>query len=212
MKVFTRAAANQLEAAERTISVVLSYIVELLEFSFQLIDPPMYDITLFILAIIPLSFLLQSFTVVLFIRNAIVNTAWLIFLLLQDLWTATRYLHTSITANTAAHHLGNRVLQEVVTTIQSICGMATRLCRVIFLGASAGVRSIWALQDGVKDRIFPAPSRNEATSSAPPEDSSRRLQCSGFTDSGRCGREKAVVGDGIWYCFQHRRQDAGAKV
>ena len=209
-EVFTRAAANKLEAAERTIAVVLSYKVGLLEFSFRLIDTPMYHITLFILVIL-LSFLLQSFTVVLFIRTAIVNLAWLICLLLQDLGTATRYLCTNITANTAAHNLGNRVLQEVVTAIQSICGMAARLCRAILLGASTAVWSIWALQDRVRDRIFPAPSRVEATSSAP-SDSFSRVQCSDFTDSGRCGREKAVVGGGSWYCFQHRRQNGWAHV
>lgn len=62
----------------------------------------MHHIMLVIFAILPLSFLLQSFTAVVFIGNAVVNITWLIFLLLQDLWTATQYLHTIITANIAA--------------------------------------------------------------------------------------------------------------
>lgn len=188
-------------------NVILSYIVILLQSSPRLIKTPMFHFTFVILAILPLSFLLQSFTAVLFIRNAIVNTVWLVCLLLQDLWTATRYLHANITANTAAQSLRNRGLQAIVTAIRRICGMASRLCRAILLGASTAVGSVWALQDRVRDGVFPAPSRDEATSSAP-SDSLRRVQCSGFTDGGQCGREKAVVGDGVWYCFQHQRQEA----
>ena len=194
-----------LEAPERTTNVVPSFIAVLHESCLRPVKTPMYHLLPLIVTILLLLLVLQSFTAVLFIRNVIVNTTRLIFLLLRDLWRATQYLYTTITAHTAAHSLRDRVLQGVVTSIQSMWKTAALVCRRIFLGASTVVWSIWGLQDRVRDRIFPAPSRHDATSSVP-SDSSRTVQCSGFTDRGRCGREKAIVGGGVWYCFQHQRQ------
>lgn len=170
---------------------------------------------LFLLAttILPLLFLLQSFTTVLFVRNAIVNIVLLISLLLQDLWTATHYLYINLTTSTTAHSLRDYVLQILAITKQSLCGMATRLFKAVYSGALKAIWSIWDLQDRVRSRILPAPNRNQTTLSTPSDSSSMVLvRCMGYTDDGQCKNAKQVVGGGIWYCFRHKRQDTRAHV
>ena len=162
-------------------------------------------VMLFLLAIPPILFLLQSSTAILFIRNAIVNIVFLIFLLLQDFWTATQYFYTNFITSATAHNLRNYILQRVIMTTQSFCAIITRFCRTLLVGTAETIWSIWSLQDRVRARILPALNRN-ATTLSPPSDSSIKVRCMGFTDGGQCEREKIVEGGGVWYCFQHKRQ------
>lgn len=140
-------------------------------------------IMLYLLAIPLLLLSLQSLTAILFIKNAIVHAVLLLVLLLQELWRAIRYLHT------VTHDRG---------------GTATRFCKAVLLGASEAIWSIWSLEDRFMARLFSA--------SNPAPNPSGLTSCAGYTDKGRCDRHKSLVDGGVWYCWQHKRQDARARM
>lgn len=182
----------------------------------------------YLLAIAALLFFLQSSTAVLFIKNAIVNLVVLLYLLIQELWRGARYLYTAVTTNTTAQILSSYILQSVKeatqktwTSSQDFGAMAIGFFRTVFLGtlkcASGVIWSIWEVQDRVMNRLFPESNWSEAeaslaiTTSSSNTDTFCLVPCAGYTDNGRCVRNKRMDG-GIWYCWQHKRQDIRARM
>ena len=112
-----------------------------------------------------LFFHLQSFTAVLFIKNAIVNLVLLLCLLLQELWRGALHLYTAITTSTSAQILSSYILQSVKKATQQTWtfsrdfgAMATTFCKTVLLGVLKGaygvIWSIWEVEDRFKNHIF----------------------------------------------------------
>ena len=177
-----------------------------------------------------LFFLLQSFTAVLFIKNAIVNLVLLLCLLIQELWRGALHLYIAITTSTTAQILSSYILQSVKkatretwTSSRDFGAMATGFCKTVLLGALKGaagaIWSFWEVEDRFRNHIFSFFFNwNEAEANLPPTTSSSNsdisclVPCAGYTDNGRRVRNMRMVGGGIWYCWQHKRQDTRARM
>ena len=194
---------------------------------------PIMPYLLYLLIGTPLLVLVfQSFAVVIYIKNAIVNAVFLLFMLLRELWGAIRYLDTVLAMS---------------TTIRRRCGMADRFCKAVLLHVSEAIWLIWGVEDrfmarlssaakpapGLEDHSFaaaqaapiladnffspadppPRPADNGAPTSGPhPAANAGGLTCcAGYTDKGRCDRQKRHAEGGVWYCWQHTRQDPQAR-
>ncbi|KAM0796554.1 hypothetical protein BDR22DRAFT_514171 [Usnea florida] len=161
----------------------------------------------FIGIVLVIIILFQSFTVVLFIKNAIVHAVLLLYLLLQELWKAIQYLYTLLTRSATIRHRYGMM-------IQCFQGALRRAWEAIW--------SIWRFEDRLRARVLPAanPAPNPPDNDAPiPEptretthapQSSGPTRCAGYTDKGRCERKRHVDGE-VYYCHQHERQDPQAR-
>lgn len=183
----------------------------------------------YLLAIAILLLILQSFTAVLFIKNVIVNLVLLVYLLIQELWRGAQHLYTAITTSPTAQILSSCILQSVRKATQEAFSqdfgaMATGFCKRVLLGtlkgASRVIWSIWEVEDRFMNRIFSSSNWSEADAEAsfPTIMSSSNsdifclVPCSGYTDNGRCAKNKSMDSDGVWYCWQHERQDTRARM
>lgn len=146
--------------------------------------------------------LLQSLKTVVMIRNTIVNTFLLLYLLLQELWKAIRYLHALLKRSATTRHRYEMVIQPY---------------KAAFRRAWEAIWSIWSFEDRLRSRLLPAgnpetipePTREPTPETTRPPGSSEPARCAGYTDKGRCERKSHVDGE-VYYCYHHERQDPRA--
>ena len=143
--------------------------------------------------------LFQSFTAIVFIKNAIVNAFLLLYLLLKDLWKVIRYLYTVLTRS---------------ATIRHRYGMGIQLCQAAFRRVCEAIWSIWSFEDRLRSRVLPAanpePTREPTLETTQPPESSGPTRCSGYTDKGQCERKSYVKGK-VYYCHHHGIKDDQAR-
>ena len=162
---------------------------------------------LFIAIVVVIIIVLQSFTFIVFIKNAIVHAVLLLYMLLQELWKAIRYLYTVLTRS---------------ATIRHRYGMAIQCYKAALRRSWDAIWSIWRFEDRLRARVLPAANpapipelpaeaTPKATPGATPEATTNGLtRCAGYTDKGRCERKSYVDGE-VYYCHQHERQNPKAR-
>ena len=157
----------------------------------------------------PMSFYLLA-TIFLLLLYQTVNIVLIIRLLLQDFARAIYHFHTHLLSSRRACYPRIYILPRAFTATQRICDMATRSYNTILLAASKLTTSARGLRDPVKACLLSLLKRIKATLSTA-SDSPGLVQCAGHTEKGRCGREKRIVGSGVWYCPQHVWQGNGVE-